>query len=95
MEYLKQLQKEIAAIGERMVVCGEDCEGIQRNQIDGILPRCLILETESRSKSGGSIVCGINPAPAPPREVQFYRKNGISYQSLLRWLEEYKLKDIP
>jgi hypothetical protein len=95
MESFDQLRNEIAVIGERMVVCGENCAGINRNQVEGILPRCLILETEGRKTSRGSIVCGINPAPAPHREVEFYRRNGTSYQSLLRWWEEYKLKDIP
>ena len=95
MESFDQLRNEIAAIGERLVVCGENCAGIKRNQAEGILPRCLILETERRKTSRGSIVCGINPAPAQLREVEFYRKNGALYQSLLLWWEEYKLKDIP
>ena len=89
-----QLRKEIVAIGQRLVACEENCEGIQRNQTEGILPRCLILETEGRTSSRGSIVCGINPAPALPPEVEFYRSNGTSYRSLLQWWEEH-LKDIP
>lgn len=95
MKPVEQLQREITAIGERLVACQEKCQGINRNQAVGVLPRCLILETEGRKASRGSIVCGINPAPAPKREVEFYRKNGASYRSLLAWWEEYKLKDNP
>jgi hypothetical protein len=94
MEFIEQLRNEITAIGERLVVCSENCEGVQRNQAEGILPRCLILETEGRTTLRGCIVCGINPAPAKQNEVEFYRKNGGSYKSLLQWWEHYKLKDI-
>jgi hypothetical protein len=94
METLEKLKGEIAAIGEKLVACQENCEGVCRNQNEGILPRCLILETDNRSIDKGSIVCGVNPAPAFPAEVEFYKKNGATYKSILEWWEKYKLKDI-
>jgi hypothetical protein len=100
METLQKLKEEIAAIGEKLVACQENCVGVCRNQSEGILPRCLILETNNRSTDKGSIVCGINPAPAKTDEINFYRQNGASYDSLLKFWEQSRLnhkelKNIP
>jgi hypothetical protein len=88
MEELQKLKGGIAAIGEKLVACQKNCEGVCRSQSEGILPRCLILETNNRSKNKGSIVCGINPAPAKTDEINYYRQNGASYGSLLKYWEQ-------
>jgi hypothetical protein len=61
MESIQKLKDEIATIGKNLVACSENCEGVCRNQSQGILPRCLIANSDFkrlfvndlRSKSGG------------------------------------------
>ena len=47
--------------GSAMVRCGRHCEGIANKPEKGILPRCLILESERR-EGRGSVIVGINPS---------------------------------
>jgi hypothetical protein len=75
------LQREIDAIGKRLVNCREQCAGIMNDPDRGILPRCLILERSVRS-GRGCLVVGINPGRSKPRERAFYLKAGASYASV-------------
>lgn len=95
MTLIEHVGQSIRTIGERLVACDANCAGIKKSARDGILPRCLIFESDRRSSGRGSIVCGINPAPAPDHELRFYREHGISYASLLRYWEVGGLKNIP
>ena len=66
-----------------MVACAHDCRGIALNRVEGILPRCLILETEGREEGIGSVIVGINPGRSKPDEREFYRFNGQTYEQVV------------
>jgi hypothetical protein len=81
-----ELASHIEGIGRDMVRCNIHCRGIALNHPEGILPRCLILETEGRAEGRGSVIVGINPGRSKPSEREFYRSNGQTYeQELIYW----------
>lgn len=80
---VRELQKGIGEIGDRMVRCTSICSGILREPAKGIIPRCLVLETEKRSKRNGVTVVGINPGPIRDKENEWYRNNRQTYPNLL------------
>ncbi len=73
------LSAYIDVIGAKLVACQKGCEGIACNQEIGVLPRCLMLETEGRSQEMGSVIVGLNPGRSKTREREFYRLNGQTY----------------
>lgn len=80
---MEELVKQIKKMGHQLVKCPNNCEGITKDLSKGIIPRCLFLEYENRADSIGSIVVGINPGIATEKEMEFYVKNGNSYDSIL------------
>jgi hypothetical protein len=70
-----------------MVGCQQYCEGIALDPHTGILPRCLILETENRGASKGSAIVGINPGRSSSREREFYVTRGPTYQNTVKYWE--------
>jgi hypothetical protein len=79
------LKSRIAQIGHRMVACTATCEGIRRDPGAGVPPRCLIFESDGRTSASGCAVIGINPGSARAEEIEFYKADGVSYESLLRY----------
>jgi len=80
------LATHIEEIGRNMVRCNIHCRGIALNHAEGILPRCLYLETEGRADGKGSVIIGINPGRSKPDEREFYRQNGQTFeQEFLYW----------
>lgn len=79
----EDLDAVIRSIGQRLVACTLTCEGTQRDPEHGIIPRCLVLETDGRANGPGVAVVGLNPGRSSEREQRFYQKNGICYQSVL------------
>lgn len=84
MKSLDKLNRQINKIGNRLVRCGEDCEGIVNNPGKGIVPRCLILEKKNR-KGRGVIIVGINPGESEKEEWKACRN--ITYKKLKKYWE--------
>lgn len=85
MEEISKLKLEIDKIGQQMVSCSNKCNGIACNLEEGILPRCLILEIDSRTQSGGVVIVGINPGHSKSHERNYYIKNGQSYDKVVEY----------
>jgi hypothetical protein len=80
------LESHIEKIGRDMVRCNTHCPGIALNHSEGILPRCLYLETEGRASGKGCVIVGVNPGCSKPQEREFYRSNGQTYeQEVIYW----------
>lgn len=90
------LFQKINKIGRVLVKCSKSCNHVNCDQRLGIIPRCLILETES-GKSGevssdsvsGCAIVGLNPGKANgmlgQSERAFYRDGQCSYESVISW----------
>lgn len=85
-------EQNINKIGQKLVKCNFQCEGIVNDPKSGIMPRCLIYE-KIRENSPGAIVIGINPGKCGDYEKEFYLKNGCNYDSLLKTWNK-KIKDV-
>lgn len=83
------LAGHIAEIGRSLVRCNIHCRGIALNHSEGILPRCLILETEGRAEGKGSVIVGINPGRSKEHERESYRRNGQTYEQEIRYWRQY------
>lgn len=87
------MSKAIVELGEKLVHCSLNCEGINNNPRQGIIPRCLI--PESRGGVNRCIVVGLNPGKCNVKEREYYLNNGIKFSSITDYFENEKLKDIP
>lgn len=67
----------IYVLGEDLVHCAADCEGITHDVSAGILPRCMVYENRL-DDALGCIVVG----------REFYLKRGCAYQSELDFWEQ-------
>lgn len=83
------LTSHINKIGRDMVACDYHCRGIALDLQKGILPRCLILETKDRVQGKGTVIVGINPGRSKPKERNFYRSNGRTYEQVVTYWREY------
>ncbi len=88
------LKNYIYAIGEELVGCRENYEGITRDPQKGIIPRGMILEEgENGDESEGCIASGINPGIANKWEMEKYKEQTISYERTLT-LWKAQIKDV-
>lgn len=85
MKEIFKLKLEIDKIGQQMVSCSNKCNGIACSLKKGILPRCLMLEIDSRTQSRGVVIVGINPGRSKPDEQNYYIKNGQSYDEVVEY----------
>jgi uracil-DNA glycosylase len=85
---MDELRKEIEQVGAELVRCRQPCAGIARDQAIGILPRCLVLETDGRAAGHGCAVVGINPGRASERERAYYRDAQGAYAAVVGWFAE-------
>jgi hypothetical protein len=86
---MSRLHKAIVAIGNQMVSCALECEGVARRQQRGILPRCLVLEGAERTSGKGAIVCGLNPGKTKELEKRYYIAHDATYNSVVTfWHQE-------
>src|SRR5437868_6248857 len=83
------LADSINAIGRDLVRCNIYCRGIALNHSEGILPRCLILETAGRAEGKGSIIVGINPGRSKQHERDLYRRNGQTYEQEVSYWQKH------
>jgi hypothetical protein len=79
------LANRIHRIGQDMVNCQENCEGIARDLSRGILPRCLFLEMQGSDLSKGTVIVGINPGQSDDEERAFYRQHGRAYVQVVKF----------
>ncbi len=87
------IESPIYEIGQRLVMCKQNCPGIAVDQRNGILPRCLILQSEGRDRGQGSIIVGINPGPSNEIEQKYYRKEPSYSQVITYWKDRNLSKD--
>jgi len=76
----------IDKLGEKLVYCNLNCQGINNNREKGIIPRCLVCE--KRKGKNKSIVVGLNPGKCKSAERQYYLKHGPSYRSVKNYFAE-------
>jgi hypothetical protein len=85
---MKDLEAAIDQIGRQMVACDHRCGGVSCDQLEGILPRCLILEIAGRSDGCGCAVVGINPGHARAAEIAYYKRKGTKYEVVVQYWRE-------
>lgn len=86
METISKLKLEINKIGQQIVSCSNKCKDIACNLEKGILPRCLILEIDSRTqRRRGVVIVGINPGHSKSQEREYYKRNGQSYDKVVEY----------
>jgi len=76
----------INKLGEKLVKCDLNCEGINNNPKKGIIPRGLIQER--RNGKNSCIVVGLNPGKCKIKEREYYLKKGIKFDSLSEYFFE-------
>lgn len=79
------IETQIYKIGCKMVSCKNSCLGIALNLRKGIIPRCLIFETDGRKQNRGSVVVGINPGRSRADEQNFYVSTGQTYEQVVAY----------
>jgi hypothetical protein len=85
-------KEEITKLGNSLVQCSYQCEGVVNEPEKGIIPRCLIYE-ERKKNAPGSIVVGINPGKCSESERQYYIDNGKTYKSFIDFWDQ-KVKNL-
>ncbi|MEK7310231.1 MAG: hypothetical protein AAB038_05380 [Planctomycetota bacterium] len=89
MHKLNRIEKKIRQIGNRLVKCKKQCEGVKHNLKKGIIPRCLWFDTFKSKNNKGCIVIGINPGiPKNEDERDFYKSKFTLYDKHLEWLKD-------
>lgn len=91
MANLESLEECIQEIGREMVPCDLHCRGIALDPERGIIPRCLVLETEERDEGKGSAIIGINPGQSSDSERHYYRRNR-TYEHVAGYWWEHNTK---
>jgi hypothetical protein len=85
--FIVELKKSIDKIGSRLVKCKLNCNGINCNIEEGFIPRCLVLEDGNPNEKGCAII-GINPGHANKKELEYYKKNGSTYNVYVDYWNE-------
>jgi uracil-DNA glycosylase len=86
------MYKTINDLGEELVKCSLKCEGINNNPKLGAIPRGLFLEKRNGKKR--CIVVGLNPGKCKEWEREYFRNNGIKFDSLSKSFHETNLKSV-
>jgi hypothetical protein len=86
VDNITELAQRIREIGDRLVRCPLQCEGIIRDPSRGILPRSLLLESADRREYQGSVALGINPGRCPEREQTYYLAHGNTFEAEVAFL---------
>ena len=85
------IETMINELGEKLVKCSLNCEGINNNPKLGIIPRGLIQE--NRNGKNSCIVVGLNPGKCKSEERQRYLMKGIKFDSLSGYFFESNLNN--
>jgi hypothetical protein len=83
---MENIKNRILAIGNAMVKCGNKCDGICNDPLNGILPRCLFFDERNSDIENGCVIIGINPGKGGKNsgEAKFYREHGNTYSAQLQ-----------
>lgn len=81
----------IKKLGEELIKCRLNCEGINNNPKLGIIPRCLILEKRQGKKN--CIVIGLNPGKCRQEERDYFLEKGLKYDSIPGYFFEKNLNN--
>jgi len=79
------IHERIARIGKELVCCKKRCRGIKNRPREGILPRCLILETTKQEEPITSIIVGINPGQSKQKEREWFVREGANYDAEIEY----------
>jgi hypothetical protein len=87
MSDVDAIAEHIREIGEKMVADYQPAPDVVLDKKQGIIPRCLIFEKESRNpQRQGSVVVGVNSGNSLwEEERQFYRECGCSYEAVVKF----------
>lgn len=85
------VDEEIDKLGNELVSCNLNCEGITNNPKKGIIPRCLFIE--KRQGTNKCVIVGLNPGHSSQEEQQDYLSNGCSYDAVKKCFNTTKLKN--
>ncbi len=85
---MKDLKAAIALIGQQMVSCNHKCVDISCDQSQGMVPRCLILESAGRLDGVGCVMVGINPGHASATEIAYYKDKGAKYKDIVQYWQD-------
>jgi hypothetical protein len=88
-EELGDLARHVDEIGQVMVSCDRHCEGIHRNPCAGILPRCLVLESQNWGSGRGCVILGLNPGQSRDQEHRYYGTHGATYKSVVKYWQDF------
>ena len=85
----KSIKESLFKLGEKLVDCPYNCDGISHDKQKGILPRCMVFDEAVKDPSAkGAVIVGINPGKSKDNEKIFYLKNGINYGSVEAYWKE-------
>ncbi|MBA1337173.1 MAG: hypothetical protein HPY66_3609 [Firmicutes bacterium] len=86
MNDIECIRTKLYQLGEIMVDCMLNCEGINCDPQNGIIPRCMVLEQRGRKEDErGAAIIGINPGISNKDERSFYRSKGQGYERVLSY----------
>ena len=83
---MDKLEESVRQLGEKLVKCNLKCDGIKNDPNKFYIPRYVFLEKRDGHKT--CIVVGLNPGKCPQDERDYYRKNGIKYDSIEGYFQE-------
>lgn len=78
---IDQLEVSINKLGDKLLNCTNDCDGIINKKPLGIIPRCLYLEKREEYEKG-CVVVGINPGKSKENERGNYKKINLTYDDV-------------
>jgi len=86
------LLEAVDALGDKLLLCGDECEGIRHDRNAGVLPRSLFLERPD-AEGRGCLAVGLNPGVSRPAERAYFREAGPTYENTKKY--RMRLNDIP
>lgn len=81
----RNLEEGIKSIGNRMVACTLNCDGVDLVPAEGKIPRALHLEMDAGSSGRGVIVVGLNPGRAAASERAYFKNVGRTFEHAIEY----------
>jgi DNA polymerase len=84
---------DIDKIGQLLVSCSRNCEGIRNEPENGVVPRGFYFENPENLKEPDCIIVGVNPGISKKREREyyiraFYEKRKITYNDVKQYFND-------
>lgn len=83
----------ILKLGNKLVKCNLNCDGIKNNPKQGVIPRCLIVEKQNGKNN--CIVVGLNPGKCKEKEKKYYLNKNVKYSAISEYFFESNLHNAP